>query len=87
MLSDQQELQAHSLLWIVHVEIKHILFLKASITNLTKDLKVLLFMADLELSEIKILGACCAVNGIYAKPKKMCSYGDLQGAGDSTCID
>lgn len=90
MSSDQQELQARSLSLTPHVEIKHILFLKASISKLTKSQsqpKVLLFMADLDSSEIKISGAYCAIRDIYAKLKKMCSYGDLQGARDSTHID
>lgn len=87
MSRDQQELQAHSLLLMLHIEIKHNLFLKASITKPTKDPKALLFMADLESSEIKIPGAYCAIHNIYAKLKKMCSYGDLQGLGDCTRID
>lgn len=60
MSNDQQELQAYSLSLMPHVEIKHILFLKASITKPAKGQKVLLFMADLESSEINISGAYCA---------------------------
>lgn len=56
MSSDQQELQAHSLSLTPHVEIKHILFLKASISKPTKDPKVLLFMADLDYQKLRSQG-------------------------------
>lgn len=68
-----------------NIEIKR--FKKGGITKPTKDLKDLLCMADLESSEIKISGAYCAIQDICAKLEKMCSYGDLQGAGDSARTD